>query len=68
VTNVISDSPGAKAGIPPGDFILALDGRLIKGKDFETAVAALKPGTQISINYVRGSLAHEVSITVGSKN
>jgi hypothetical protein len=44
VTNMISDSPGAKAGIQPGDVILALDGRLIKGRDFETLVAALKPG------------------------
>lgn len=68
VTNVMADSPGAKAGIQVGDVILALDGRLMKGKDFETAVAVLKPGTQISLNYARGSSAHEVSITVGSHN
>jgi C-terminal processing protease CtpA/Prc len=68
VTNVMADSPGAKAGIQVGDIILALDGRLIKGKDFESAVAAIKPGTQISVNYARGSSAHEVSITVGSHN
>jgi C-terminal processing protease CtpA/Prc len=68
VTNVISDSLGAKAGIQVGDVILALDGRLMKGKDFETAVAALKPGTQVSINYARGSAAREVSVTVGSHN
>jgi membrane-associated protease RseP (regulator of RpoE activity) len=66
VTNVMSDGPGAKAGIQVGDVILALDGRLIKGKDFESAVAALKPGTQISVNYARGSVAHEVSVSVGS--
>jgi serine protease Do len=68
VTSVAADSPGAKAGIQVGDIILALDGRLIKGKDFESAVAALKPGTQISINYARGSSAHEVQITAGSSN
>jgi S1-C subfamily serine protease len=68
VTSVTADSPGAKAGIQVGDIILALDGRLIKGKHFETAVAALKPGSQISINYARGSAAHEVQITVGSSN
>jgi S1-C subfamily serine protease len=66
VTSVTADSPGAKAGIQVGDNILALDGRLIKGKDFETSVAALKPGTEISINYARGSAAHAVSLTVGS--
>ena len=68
VTNVSADGPGAKAGIQVGDIILALDGRLIKGKDFESAVAALKPGTQISVNYARGSASHEVQITVASQN
>lgn len=68
VTNVSADGPGAQAGIQVGDMILALDGRLIKGRDFETAVAAPEPGTQISVNYARGSAAHEVSVTVGSQN
>jgi S1-C subfamily serine protease len=65
---VTPGSPAAKAGLQAGDIIVALDGRLIKGKNFETAVADLKPGTQILVNYARGSLTHEVSITVGSKN
>jgi S1-C subfamily serine protease len=68
VTNVNADSPGEKAGIQVGDIIVALDGRLIKGKDFETVVAALKPGTQVSVSYARGSASHEVQITVGSNN
>jgi membrane-associated protease RseP (regulator of RpoE activity) len=68
VTNVNPDSPGANAGIQVGDVIVALDGRLIKGKDFESIVAALKPGTQISLNYARGAASHEVQITVGSHN
>ena len=66
VTNVTANGPGAKAGMQVGDLILALDGRLIKGKNFEAAVAALKPGTQITVNYTRGSSAHETRVTVGS--
>ena len=65
---IFSDGPGTTAEIQVGDIILALDGRLIKGKDFESAVAALKPGTQISVNYARGSASHEVQITVASQN
>jgi len=68
VINVNPDSPGAMAGIEVGDIILALDGRLMKGKDFETVVAALKPGTEVSVNYARGSSAQEVWLTVGSRN
>jgi S1-C subfamily serine protease len=68
VTSVTADSPAAKAGIQVGDIILTLNGSLIKGKDFETAIAVLRPGTQISVNYARGSSAHEVRVTVGSQN
>ena len=68
VTSVAAGGPAAQAGIQVGDIILALDGRLIKGKNFETEVAALKPGTQISVNYAHGTSAHEVSITIGSHN
>jgi PEGA domain-containing protein/PDZ domain-containing protein len=68
LTAVAAGGPGASAGLQPGDEILALDGRLLKGKDFQAAIAALKPGTQIAIKYARGSSAHEVWLTVGSHN
>jgi PDZ domain/PEGA domain len=68
VTNVSAGGPAAKVGIQVGDIILALDGRLIKGRDFETIVATLKPGTDISVNYARGPAAHEVRLTVGSQD
>jgi hypothetical protein len=68
VTNVSAESPAARAGIHVGDVILALDGQMIKGKDFATEVAALKPGTRVPVDYTRGAAAHEVWITVGSQN
>jgi len=68
VTNVIAQSPAARAGIHVGDIILSLDGQLIKGKDFDTQVAGLKPGTRVPVDYTRGSSPHEVWITVGTQN
>jgi hypothetical protein len=47
------------------DIIVAVDGRLIKGKDVQTTVAAFKPGTQVTVNY--DSSVHEVRIRVGSR-
>jgi PDZ domain/PEGA domain len=65
VTNVNAEGPAARAGIHVGDVILALDGQMIKGKDFDTQVAALKPGTRVPVDYARGAASHEVWITVG---
>jgi hypothetical protein len=67
VTGVSADGPGAEAGIKVGDIIQALDGRLVKDKNFENAVASLKPGTKIVVNYVRGALASEALVTVGTR-
>jgi hypothetical protein len=68
VTNVSAKGPAALAGIHIGDIILGVDGPLSKSKDFYTAVAALKPGTRVPIEFLRGSSTHEVWITVASQD
>ena len=68
VTNVTAQGPAALAGIHVGDVILTLDGLRIKGKEFRTVVAALKPGTRVPVSYVRGSSTHEVWITVALRD
>src|SRR4029077_3063820 len=68
VTNVSAKGPAALAGIHIGDIIFGVDGPLSKSKDFDTAVAALKPGTRVPIEFLRGSSTHEVWITVASQN
>jgi len=68
VTNVAAQGPAALAGIHVGDVILTLDGLRIQGKEFQTVVAALKPGTRVPVSYARGSSTREVWVTVGSQN
>jgi PDZ domain/PEGA domain len=68
VTNVTAQGPAALAGIHVGDVILTLDGLQIKGKEFQTVVAALKPGTRVPVRYARGSSTHEVWITVTARD
>jgi hypothetical protein len=68
VTDVTAQGPAALAGIHVGDVILALDGRRVKGKELQTAVAALKPGTRVPVSYASGSSTHEVWITVASRD
>jgi PDZ domain-containing protein/PEGA domain-containing protein len=68
VTNVTAQGPAALAGIHVGDVILTLDGLRIKGKEFQTVVGALKPGTRVPVSYARGSSTHEVWVTVASRD
>lgn len=68
VTAVVTGGPAATAGVQAGDTILALDGRLMKGRSFESAVASLKPGSRIVVNYTHGGAAKEATLTVGTKS
>lgn len=49
------NSPAAKAGLLPGDIILAIDGNSVKGKNIEDVSAMLKgqPGKEITIRVKR---------------
>ena len=68
VTNVTTQGPAALAGIHVGDVILEFDGRRVRGKELQTVVATLRPGTRVPVRYASGSLTHEVWITVASRD
>jgi hypothetical protein len=68
VTNVTAQGPAALAGIHVGDVILEIDGRWVKGKELQTVVAALKPGTRVPVRYASGPSTREVWITVASRD
>jgi PEGA domain/PDZ domain len=67
VTAVEAGSPAGAVGIQAGDTILALDGRLMKGRSIDSAIASLKPGSRIVINYVHAGAVEEATMTVGTK-
>jgi carboxyl-terminal processing protease len=51
VVNVYDDSPAKRAGIEPGDVVLAADGTSLEGKDAARASAIIKgpPGTEVRL-------------------
>ncbi len=54
VQRVEANSPAARAGLVPGDVIVALDGKPVKEvKDLQRRVAKSRPGSDVSIAYVR---------------
>jgi serine protease Do len=66
VSNVDADGPAAKAGIQPGDVIVKMDGQdVVSSTDLPARIAALKPGTQITLALWRNGTEKDVSATVG---
>jgi len=55
VVSPIDGTPAARAGIKPGDYIVAIDGKNIDGTPLNDAVDKMrgKPGTQIALTLIR---------------
>ena len=66
VSQVEDDGPGDKAGLKPGDVILAVDGREIeRSSELPPAIAAIKPGKQVTLRIWRGKSEREVKVRIG---
>jgi len=67
VSSVQKDSPGAKAGLQPGDVILKFNGKEIsRSSDLPPLVATLKPGTSATLEVWRDGKTKELTANVGS--
>jgi len=66
VSTVEKGSPGAKAGLEPGDVILKLDGKEIsRSGDLPPLVSSIKPGTKVTLEVWRNGQSKELTATVG---
>lgn len=58
IVTPIDDTPGSRAGLKPGDYIVALDGKIVTSMTLEDAVNHMRgaPDTQVKLTIRRGSL------------
>lgn len=60
------DTPAAKAGLKPGDAILAVDGRPVKNsRDLARLVAAYEPGAKVMLTVVRDAKERAIEVELG---
>jgi len=68
VMGIYRGSPAHRAGIEPGDIIIAIDGKPVAGA-YETllAISAHRPGSEIHLTLIRNSQSMTISATVSER-
>jgi len=66
VVSPIDDTPAARAGIKPGDFIVAIDGKNIDGQPLDQVVTRMrgKPDTRITLTLIREKAPKPLILTL----
>jgi S1-C subfamily serine protease len=66
VAQVVAGGPAAKAGLLPGDVIVAVNGTQTPTTSALTeALAQLSPGTTVTVTYERDGARHTAKVTLG---
>ena len=66
ISQVSDDSPAAKAGLQPGDVIVALRGEPVTdiGR-FRNRIAFLPPGNRVQLTIIRDGRRQDIRVTIG---
>jgi serine protease Do len=68
VSTVVAGSPADQAGLKVGDTITAVDGKKItKGNDLVSDIASRKPGSKVTLAFIRNGKPQEATVTVADR-
>ena len=66
ISRIENNSPAAKAGLEPGDIIVAANGKAVKNsQDINNIIGLLQIGDKVSIEFFRGNEKKEVTAMIG---
>lgn len=66
VRHVLLDTPGRRAGLSPGDEIVAINGSKVTHEQFDKALKRSPPGTPVDLAIFRRGYLRTVSLTTGT--
>jgi serine protease DegQ len=68
IAGVVKDGPADKAGIKPGDILIAVEGKTISDTtEMLDLIAQLTPGNTAKMTVIRKSLQSTVNVTIGKR-
>jgi serine protease Do len=68
VSTVVPGSPADQAGLKVGDTITAVDGKKVtKGDELVSNIASTKPGSKVTLSFVRNGKPQEAAVTVADR-
>jgi serine protease Do len=68
IENVIPGTPAEAAGLKVGDTITTVDGKPVKnGDDLVSYIASRKPGTKVTIGFVRDGKTEQATVAVADR-
>jgi serine protease Do len=68
ISEVLSDTPAAEAGLRPGDVVLSIQGKDVRDDgELREAVAALAPGTEADLTLLRDGEQKSITVQLGER-
>ena len=68
VSSVVPGSPADQAGLKVGDTITTIEGKKVaKGNDLVSDIASRKPGSKVSLGFLRNGKTQETSVTIADR-
>ena len=68
IASVLKEGPADKAGIRPGDILIAVEGKPVKNSaDMLNLVAAIPPGKSVTVTVIRSKQEKSIQVTVGTR-
>jgi len=68
IADVVAGSPADRAGLKVGDTIISVDGKQVKnGDELVADIASRKPGSKVTLGFVRDNKKQEATLTVADR-
>jgi serine protease Do len=68
ISDVQAGSPADRAGLKVGDTVVSVDGKQVKnGDELVSDIASRKPGSKVTLGYLRNGKKEETTVTVADR-